>query len=1345
MYDGNRSGDFIGKLRALAEQHGLQASYIDIHGSHREGSAERLTQVLRALDVPLEGPEHAGEALGAAHRAHWNRAIDEVVVAWEGQGTAALRTSATVGDAAYELTVTTEDGKIVTRRGTLAELPVTNRTEIDGQVFVEHTLSLPTSLPVGYHELSLSVAGGPRAEALILSAPRRVFTPLQDGRTWGLFVPLYALRTERSRGCGDFRDLRDVTDWVARRGGSVVGTLPMLATYLDEPCEPSPYSPCSRLAWNELFLDVESIDEFATTRAASEAWNGAAAKKTTAALREAATVDYAGSMALKRAALEPMARACWKKSGPRRNALKAFAKERPELVDYARFRAATEHRKVAWPDWTGPAREGTLTDADFDPVVFEYHLYAQYNAHLQLAELGESAQRSGLGLYLDLPVGVHGAGFDTWRYRDVFATQLSTGAPPDALFQGGQNWAFPPLHPRRVVEDRYRYIIQVIRNQMRYAGVLRIDHVMGLHRIYAIPAGAPATEGMYLRYEPSHLYAILSIESHRSGVLLLGENLGTVPTEVEHAMAEHGVHGMHVVQYEARPDPEATIPPADHGSVASLNTHDMPPFASYWTGSDIDLRAKLGWLDEAAVHAQHEERARLRRAFRQFLARQVDMPSQPTWDVAMRALLRHLGRGAARLVLVNLEDLWGETHAQNVPGTYREHDNWQHRTKFTFEQWREMGEVTEPLRELAEARGQSERRAQVRHDVTRLSDDDIYFLGEGTHERLDEVLGAHSMTVDGTDGTVFAVWAPSADYVSVIGDFNQWDRGRCPLAVRGSSGVWEGFVAGVAPGDLYKLHIAGPGYSSDRADPLGFRQEAPPRTASIVTELDYDWGDRPWMERRASQASLHAPMSIYEVHLGSWMRVPEEGNRQLTYEELGSRLVDYVGEMGFTHVEFLPLMEHPFGGSWGYQTTGYFAPTSRNGSPRDLMAMVDRLHEAGIGVILDWVPSHFPIDQHALAQFDGTHLYEHADARKGFHPDWASAIFNYGRHEVRSFLVSSARYWLERYHADGLRVDAVASMLYLDYSREDGQWIPNEYGGNENLEAIGFLRQLNEMVYRVAPGADTTAEESTAWPMVSRPTYVGGLGFGYKWDMGWMHDTLRYFSHDPVHRPYHHNDLTFRMIYAWGENFVLPLSHDEVVHGKGSLLGKMPGDRWQKFANLRSLYGYMWGQPGKKLLFMGGEFGQEREWAHDTSLDWHLCADPMHDGVRRWVADLNRLYRSEPALHELDCDPAGFEWVDFSDAQNSVYSFLRRPRHGPPVLVVCNFTPVPRHGYRIGVPEGGMWIELANSDASTYGGSGLGNGGRVQAVEAYTHGRPFGLDLTLPPLSVLYLRPEWGG
>jgi 1,4-alpha-glucan branching enzyme len=637
-----------------------------------------------------------------------------------------------------------------------------------------------------------------------------------------------------------------------------------------------------------------------------------------------------------------------------------------------------------------------------------------------------------------------------------------------------------------------------------------------------------------------------------------------------------------------------------------------------------------------------------------------------------------------------------------------------------------------------------ETQANVDHGVSLFTDDDLYLFNEGNHNRLYDKLGAHALDVNGTAGTYFAVWAPNAREVYVIGDFNGWNRSSHPLRPRGVSGIWEGFIGGISGGSTYKYHVVSQyhDYTVEKADPLAFHAEIPPKTASIVQRLDYVWGDGEWMGKRHERNRLDAPVSIYEVHLGSWRRVPEEGNRWLTYREIAPRLAEYVNRMGFTHIEFLPVMEHPFYGSWGYQTTGYFAPTARYGTPQDFMYLIDHLHQHNIGVILDWVPSHFPNDQHALGFFDGTHLYEHADPILGVHPDWNSYIFNYDRNEVRSFLKSSALFWLDKYHADGLRVDAVASMLYLDYGRKDGQWLPNKEGGRENLEAISFLRQFNETVYREKPDILTIAEESTAWPMVSRPTYAGGLGFGMKWDMGWMHDTLVYITRNPIYRSYHQNDLTFRMVYAFTENFVLPLSHDEVVYGKASLLSKMPGDDWQKFANLRLLLGYMYAQPGKKLLFMGGEFGQRREWSHEESLEWHLLQYPPHNGLQQWVADLNRFYREQPALFEIDFDPAGFEWIDTGDYRNSVLSFIRKGRfHDDLVMAVLNFTPQTHFNYDIGVPLAGIWKEILNSDAAKYGGSGKGNPDPVTASNQGKHGRPYSLTLTVPPLAVIFLKP----
>jgi 1,4-alpha-glucan branching enzyme len=640
----------------------------------------------------------------------------------------------------------------------------------------------------------------------------------------------------------------------------------------------------------------------------------------------------------------------------------------------------------------------------------------------------------------------------------------------------------------------------------------------------------------------------------------------------------------------------------------------------------------------------------------------------------------------------------------------------------------------------------TEKAAEKKFDeISLISEFDIHLFKEGKHFHLYKKLGSHPMDFDGVSGVYFALWAPNAKNVSVIGDFNDWYKQANPMNSRpDGSGIWEIFIPEAKKGSIYKYFVQSTsGYEAEKGDPYAFMWEVPPHTASVVWDLKSSWNDSAWMSKRKANAGKAKPVSVYELHVGSWKRVPEEGNRSLSYRELADQLPKYLNEMGFTHVEFMPVMEHPFFGSWGYQVTGYFAPSSRFGSPQDFMHLIDELHQAGIGVILDWVPSHFPSDLHGLHYYDGTHLYEHEDPQKGFHPDWKSYIFNFGRNEVRSFLISNALFWLDMFHVDGLRVDAVASMLYLDYSRKHGEWQPNEHGGNENLEAISFLKEFNEVVYKEFPDTITIAEESTAWPMVSKPTYMGGLGFGMKWMMGWMHDTLDYFQNDPIHRKHHQNTITFSTNYAFTENFMLPLSHDEVVYGKQSIWNKMPGDDWNKFANLRSLYAYMFAHPGTKLLFMGAEFAQKTEWDHDSSLPWHLTSEQPHQQIQRTISALNNLYKTEPALYEISFDPEGFEWIDFNDAESSVISFLRKgkDRKGD-VLVVCNLTPVPRENYRIGVPEDGNWREIFNSDDSDFGGSNIKNQQPVKSESLPTHQKNHSISLNLPPMAVVYLKKD---
>lgn len=639
-------------------------------------------------------------------------------------------------------------------------------------------------------------------------------------------------------------------------------------------------------------------------------------------------------------------------------------------------------------------------------------------------------------------------------------------------------------------------------------------------------------------------------------------------------------------------------------------------------------------------------------------------------------------------------------------------------------------------------------REEIFHDPyafsSYLGDFDLYLLSEGRHLTSYEKLGAHLVEIEGIAGVNFVVWAPNAYRVSIIGDFNGWHPEDHPMQRRGVSGIWELFIPGLGEGETYKFDVRSRlnDFHGEKADPYAFAAELRPKTASVVANLDnYEWQDKAWMENRANHDPLKAPFSIYEVHLGSWRR--KEENAWLTYRELADVLVKYVKEMGYTHIELMPVAEHPFDGSWGYQVTGYFAPTARFGSPADFMYLVDQCHQQGIGVILDWVPAHFPKDGHGLAYFDGTHLYEHADSRKGEHPDWGTLIFNYGRNEVRNFLISNALFWLKIYHIDGLRVDAVSSMLYLDFSRQAGQWVPNQYGGRENIDAITFMREANEVIHRECPGAVMIAEESTAWPMVSRPTYLGGLGFTFKWNMGWMHDTLDYLKKDPVYRRFAHNRITFSLFYAFSENFVLSLSHDEVVHGKGSLVNKASGDWWQKFATLRLLFGYQYTHPGKKLNFMGQEFGQWREWSEERSLDWHLLELPTHARLQKWMKDLNAFYKSQPAMHQNDFTPEGFKWIEANDADQSIFTYMRFADDPADFLVIaCNFTPIPRHGYRVGVPEAGHYKELLNSDSAAYGGGNVGNYGGVHTDVHTIHGFPHSLSLTLPPLGIVVLQRQ---
>lgn len=1349
-------------LLELAELCGVELSYTDSEGNTQTASEQALLGTLRGLGLKLDSPKDAVEAIALHQNKIWQKVLEPFHALWDGKGAIVVRWNSNQEEMPYRWKLTCENGHQVEGTGTCRDLSFVTSVELASGRFVARKILFSETLPIGYADFVFE-QGQQQYQATVAIAPAQSYMPTEPKETevkrrWGVFVPLYALHRKDRVGIGDLGDLEELTSWVASQGGELVGTLPMLASFLDELFAPSPYAPVSRLFWNEIFLDLDHIPEWKQSKKAREL------ATSTHVESSAEWVDYRTEMAAKRAVLEEMLKSLDKKTSERKQALDDFAHENKEASMYAAFRAVTEKRRESWHLWPETLRAGHFSDTDYDPKVYRYHLYVQWNLQQQLEHLSKHSRQKGLGLYLDLALGVHGCGYDVWKYRHLFADHVATGAPPDPLFRGGQNWGFPPLHPNKLMEDRYAYVIASLRNHMQYAGVLRIDHVMGLHRLYWIPDGLGAKEGVYVHYRSEHFYAILSIESHRNKTVLIGEDLGTVQPSVRQEMKKRQIQRMHVMPFAT----EHPKPP--QSAVTSLNTHDMPLFAAMWTGSDIQDRLRLKFITQEQAEREHGERVRDCENTVCYLLEQGWLAQRPhtIYPADSEAIsqiywasLRFLAASESRLLMVTLEDMWQEKRSQNVPGTGDDQNpNWRGKTRYALEDVVTSNVWSTQLQEISKLRSQPvlERLRQPKSErprepwlkfepqpSTTWGEWDDYYFAEGTHDRLYDKLGAHAEEVHGQAGVRFRVWAPHASWISVIGDFNAWNPQSNLMQRVGTSGIWEVFIPGVAWGQLYKYNVVGPhGESKHKFDPVGFAHESPPHTASITWSLSYAWKDQDWMEKRAGYHTLQSPISIYEVHLGSWMRDPKQPERILSFRELAPRLADYAAEMGFTHVELMPVMEHPFYGSWGYQSIGYFAPSRRYGTPQDLMFLIETLHQRKIGVILDWVPSHFPRDDYALAYYDGTATYEYADPRKGFHTDWTSNIFDYGRGQVQSFLISSAMFWLEHFHVDGLRVDGVASILYLDYSRKSGEWIPNIYGGRENLEAVDFLRRLNQCVYRRFPDVQTFAEESTSWPKVSRPTYEDGLGFGLKWDMGWMHDTLHYLQRDPIHRKFHHHELTFRMLYAFHENFVLALSHDEVVHGKGSLLDKMPGDHWRKLAQLRLLYGYMFGMPGKKLLFMGQEFGMSKEWNHDVSIDWHLLEYETHRGIQRWVSDLNRLYRKYPALYSRDNEHAGFSWTTVHDSDHSVYGWMRKPLSPEelPILVYCNFTPVPRYGYRVGVPRPGRWKELANSDAFVYGGSGEGNLGGVETQDIPHQDQAQSLALTLPPFGVVFFCPE---
>lgn len=1307
------------ELEARARAVGIQLAYHDITGKLIVADREAVDAILAAIAT---GEQGGGESL-----------LPPVIVAWNG---VLPRLGITSHIEPPKVKLKLESG------GTLPNSLGFRPDPLRGDRWYLASASTEP-LPLGYHYLALN-GDDPEAWTLVISSPERCFEPSRDGFEWGVFAPIYALRGEKDQGIGTLSDAARLLNWIAAKGGSFLSTLPLLPLSLVDPIDPSPYNPISRLFWNELLIDFRKVPEYHPEQVVPFA-----------SLSDSppSFVNYGQFNTWYRDQLQQSLKQLRHNSNSDRLVkFQSFASTNSEAETFAAFRALQHALGRDWRAWGG----ASLEDADSGEV--ELQLYAQWLIGEQMTRLLSTGKDKGVELYLDFPLGTHPDGYDVWSRQDIFAHGISVGAPPDPLGPLGQNWGFPPMIPSAMRATRYEYLIKSLQHHMRAAGKLRIDHVMGLHRLFWIPAGMPSSRGVYVRYPSDEIYAIIALESLRNQCVVVGEDLGTVPDEVRAEMEQRNLKRLYVLPFEVDPNRDNPVKSPPHDSVASLNTHDMAPFAAFWSDADISDRIERGFQSPEGGKSETAYRDSQRKIITQL----ADNVTGGPYEVS----LKYLAESDAEAVIVTLEDLWGETEPQNRPGTSEPIPNWRRRAARTLLEIEENEEISTLLHHINNLRKDGgegmngekitrkrapRQRGEEPTNLTQsepdflMTGDDKFLFNEGTHQRLYEKLGSRVCAKDGQTGVHFAVWAPEADLVMVIGDFNGWNRSSHPLFPNAESGIWEGFIPGVTDKCIYKYFIRNrhSGVTCEKADPFANHCETPPKTGSIVWMSKFKWNDDDWMQGRGPKQSLNAPISIYELHLGSWRRKVEDGDRSLTYRELAEQLPDYIDEMGFTHVEFLPVMEHPFYGSWGYQTTGYFAPTSRYGTPEDLKFLIDALHRKGIGVILDWVPSHFPTDGHGLANFDGSNLFEHADIRQGFHPDWQTAVFNYGRNEVRAFLISSAMYWLDQFHIDGLRLDAVASMLYLDYSRGEGEWVPNQFGGRENLEAIAFLKQLSEAVYARYPDVQLMAEESTSWGGVSRPTYDGGLGFGFKWDMGWMHDTLDYLSKDPLYRSHHHDRLTFRMLYAWHENFVLPLSHDEVVHEKSSLLGRMPGDIWQKFANLRLLLATQFTQPGKKLLFMGGELGQWDEWNHVRSLDWHLLDFDHHRGVQKLAADLNAIYRRELALHQRDCEQSGFEWVDCDDRGASVVGFLRWSADWQEcVLVVLNYTPVTRYDYRIGVPKSGQWLEILNSDAFEYAGSGQGNLGAVETTGEPANGRPDSLSITLPPLGCVIFKPS---
>ncbi|HFC8509802.1 TPA: 1,4-alpha-glucan branching protein GlgB [Neisseria subflava] len=1319
-------------------------------------------------------------------------------------------------------------------------------------------IKLP-QLACGYYTLSAETGGKCRLVRLIV-APESVYQPkllTNGGRMNGLTMHLYSLRSEHNWGIGDFTDLLNLMKYAAEKKLDFVGINPLHALFTSKPAFASPYSPSSREWLNPIYLDIEKVGAFTYNEQLKNWLAQPKIRQRIAALRVTETVTYTAVWACKRDALHMAFNAFEQDSceaaANERAAFEAFVLEKGKaLQGFGLFEALDQYYsrpgQVGWQSWPSefhqPDGEAVEKFARSHEREIRFYMWLQWLCAEQLREVNQAAAEYGvkLGIYGDLAVGVARGSADTWLNRQDYCMDVSVGAPPDPLGPTGQNWNLPPLNPSMLKHTGYEKFAHLLRENMRLYGVLRIDHVMALCRLWWVLNGKTADFGAYVHYDAEVMFAILALESRRNRCVIIGEDLGTVPDQARYLLNRYQVFSYKVMYFSKGWNGFQLPEEYPEQAITVISTHDVAPLAGYWIGKDLDTMFKLGTLPDAtafqtALDEREHDKADLldKLKYTGCLGADVQMPAKAD-ETLLAALHKYGALSRSKLYAVQLENLLGVIDNLNVPGVPDGYPNWAQKMPVSLEDFLQHRLMGGQLAIIDEVRMKTNSQIKAYHELDQierdtveslflathsdvfaylgrhrlaegdevvrvlipgavsvdivnrrsgelivpsekidergffvavlpddapdyalsirytedsepvieedpyhfssaLQDMDSWLLAEGKHLRPYETLGAHFAELDGVKGVRFAVWAPNAQRVSVIGEFNNWDGRRHVMRFHRDNGIWDIFIPAVKLNALYKFEIRDAnGDVREKADPYAFGAELRPTTASIVRGLP-DEVEEPAFRARAN--AIDAPISIYEVHLGSWKRNPEN-NFWLTYEELAKELVAYVKDMGFTHIEFLPVSEYPFDGSWGYQATGLYAPTSRFGSPEELRALIKAAHDAGISVILDWVVGHFPTDDHGLAKFDGTALYEHADPREGYHQDWNTLIYNFGRNEVKNFLQGNALYWIERFGFDGIRVDAVASMIYRNYSRKDGEWIPNQYGGHENLEAIAFLRDTNTMLKEEVPAATEIAEESTSFANVTRQE---GLNFSFKWNMGWMNDTLRYMMEDPINRKYHHNKMTFGMMYQYSENFVLPLSHDEVVHGKRSLLGRMPGDCWQQFANLRAYYGFMYGFPGKKLLFMGSEFAQGREWNYNEGLDWFLLEQEggWHKGVQDFVRELNHVYKDNAPLYQLDQWPEGFEWLVADDGDNSVFVFERRDREGNRVIVISNFTPVVREGYRFGVNSAGEYREILNSDDLHYKGSGVSAGATVETEEVWSHGKPNSLSVTVPPLATVYL------